>query len=32
MNFPARLIYLKIENDKVRSQLDELENEFNAGA
>ena len=31
MNFPARLIYLKLENDKVRSELDTLEQQMTAG-
>ena len=30
MNFPARLIHLKIENDKMRSMLDGLERGFEA--
>jgi hypothetical protein len=30
MNFPARLIHLKIENDKMRSMLDGLEQGFKA--
>ena len=31
MDFPARLIHLKIENDKVRAKLNELEKLMNAG-
>jgi len=31
MNFPARLIYLKLENDKVRSELDILEQQMTVG-
>ncbi len=32
MDFPARLIHLKIENDKVRSRLDQLEQQMKPGA
>ena len=31
MNFPARLIHLKIENDKVKSELDELDKLMSSG-
>lgn len=31
MNFPARLIHLKIENDKVKSELDELDKLMSTG-
>jgi len=31
MNFPARLIHLKIENDKVKDELDELEKLMSSG-
>jgi hypothetical protein len=31
MNFPARLINLKIENDKVKVQLDRLESQMGSG-
>jgi hypothetical protein len=31
MNFPARLINLKIENDKVKVQLDRLESQIGSG-
>ena len=31
MNFPARLIYLKLENDKVKSELDSLELQMTTG-
>ena len=31
MNFPARLIHLKIENDKVKNELDELEKMMSSG-
>ncbi len=31
MNFPARLIHLKIENDRVRTELDSLESTFSSG-
>ena len=31
MNFPARLIHLKVENDKMRAVLQELERDFGAG-
>jgi glutaredoxin-related protein len=31
MNFPARLIHLKIENDKVKSEILELENLMSSG-
>jgi hypothetical protein len=30
MNFPARLIHLKMENEKMRAVLDELEHSFEA--
>jgi hypothetical protein len=31
MNFPARLIHLKIENDKVKNELDELDKLMSSG-
>lgn len=31
MNFPARLIHLKIENDKVKDELDKLEKLMSSG-
>jgi hypothetical protein len=31
MNFPARLIHLKIENDKVKSELDKLDKLMSSG-
>ena len=31
MDFPARLIHLKIENHRVRAELDSLENIFSSG-
>ena len=31
MNFPARLIHLKIENDRVKTEMSELENLMSSG-
>ena len=31
MNFPARLIHIKIENDRVKSEIDELDNLMSSG-
>lgn len=31
MNFPARLIHLKIENEKVKSEIDELDKLMSSG-